>query len=98
MSSEQQWSMVDKSDLANLERRIERLEGKMDEIISKLEQVLIATSAEGRSRTYNQVWRLFPGYINPTMNSRMHEHVISQSNENNNQEKENNKNNDEEVD
>ena len=77
MSAEQQWSMVDKNELALIERRMERLEGKMEEILVKMDQVLLATSAEGRSRTYNQMWRLFPGYINPTIHNRMQEHITS---------------------
>mgnify|MGYP001275023939 CR=1 FL=1 len=98
MSTEHQWSMVDKNELAQIERRMERLEGKMEEILVKMDQVLLATSAEGRSRTYNQMWRLFPGYINPTIHSRMQEHITSDNHSSANQIGGSSENAEEEVD
>ena len=75
MNSEKnnQWNLVEDSKIDRLERRIEKMEGFMDEIVLKLDKLLELSSAEGRSRTYNHIWRTFPGYINPTLHHKMNE-------------------------
>lgn len=83
MEESQNWDIIGNEQMNQLAKKISLIEGQLDQLNLKVDKLLELSSIEGRSRTYNHVWRSFPSYLNPTLHYRLQDSMSQNNSESN---------------